>query len=67
MAASKNILLIRLNSLGDALFTLPAVHDIWDNFPPAWKGTCNACGYAFFTWPKPAMVREAELQRKNRP
>ena len=35
MAASENILLIRLKSIGDILFTLPAVHAIRESFPAA--------------------------------
>jgi heptosyltransferase-1 len=30
-----NILLIRLKSIGDILFTLPAVHALRENFPDA--------------------------------
>jgi ADP-heptose:LPS heptosyltransferase len=35
MAAPENILLIRLKSIGDVVFTLPAVHVIRCNFPDA--------------------------------
>jgi len=35
MAAPENILLIRLKSIGDILFTLPAVHAVRKNFPDA--------------------------------
>ena len=35
MVANKNILLIRLKSIGDVLFTLPAVHIVRGNFPGA--------------------------------
>ena len=35
MDAPENILLIRLQSIGDILFTLPAVHRIRENFPRA--------------------------------
>ena len=35
MAARENILLIRLKSIGDILFTLPAVHAVRENFPGA--------------------------------
>jgi ADP-heptose:LPS heptosyltransferase len=35
MVANKNILLIRLKSIGDVLFTLPAVHRVRENFPGA--------------------------------
>jgi ADP-heptose:LPS heptosyltransferase len=35
MDANKNILLIRLKSIGDILFTLPAVHAVRENFPDA--------------------------------
>lgn len=35
MADAANILLIRLKSIGDVLFTLPAVHLARENFPPA--------------------------------
>jgi ADP-heptose:LPS heptosyltransferase len=35
MPAEKNILLIRLKSIGDVLFTLPAVHVVRENFPAA--------------------------------
>ena len=35
MATPKNILLIRLKSIGDILFTLPAVHTVRENFPGA--------------------------------
>jgi ADP-heptose:LPS heptosyltransferase len=35
MDASENILLIRLKSIGDILFTLPAVHAARENFPRA--------------------------------
>jgi ADP-heptose:LPS heptosyltransferase len=35
MAARQNILLIRLKSIGDILFTLPAVHVVRENFPDA--------------------------------
>jgi ADP-heptose:LPS heptosyltransferase len=35
MDAPENILLIRLQSIGDILFTLPAVHCIRENFPRA--------------------------------
>jgi ADP-heptose:LPS heptosyltransferase len=35
MAACENILLIRLKSIGDILFTLPAVHAVRGNFPNA--------------------------------
>jgi ADP-heptose:LPS heptosyltransferase len=35
MDALENILLIRLQSIGDILFTLPAVHRIRENFPRA--------------------------------
>jgi ADP-heptose:LPS heptosyltransferase len=35
MAAPENILLIRLKSIGDILFTLPAVHVVRENFPGA--------------------------------
>jgi ADP-heptose:LPS heptosyltransferase len=35
MNTDKNILLIRLKSIGDVLFTLPAVHVVRENFPGA--------------------------------
>ena len=35
MDANENILLIRLKSIGDIVFTLPAVHVVRDNFPSA--------------------------------
>jgi ADP-heptose:LPS heptosyltransferase len=35
MDACENILLIRLKSIGDILFTLPAVHAVRENFPSA--------------------------------
>src|SRR5882757_11470646 len=35
MATRENILLIRLKSIGDVLFTLPAVHAVRANFPDA--------------------------------
>ena len=35
MDANPNILLIRLKSIGDILFTLPAVHAVRENFPSA--------------------------------
>ena len=35
MDANPNILLIRLKSIGDVLFTLPAVHAVRENFPSA--------------------------------
>lgn len=35
MATPENILLIRLKSIGDVLFTLPAVHAVRQNFPHA--------------------------------
>ena len=35
MDAKENILLVRLRSIGDILFTLPAVHVVRDNFPGA--------------------------------
>src|SRR6267378_456057 len=35
MATRENILLIRLKSIGDVLFTLPAVHAVRQNFPDA--------------------------------
>jgi len=35
MPADMNILLIRLKSIGDVLFVLPAVHQVRDNFPGA--------------------------------
>lgn len=35
MSGGKNILLIRLKSIGDILFTLPAVNAVRDNFPDA--------------------------------
>jgi ADP-heptose:LPS heptosyltransferase len=35
MDAPENILLIRLKSIGDVLFTLPAVHVVRENFPSA--------------------------------
>lgn len=35
MATRENILLIRLKSIGDVLFTLPAVHAVRENFPEA--------------------------------
>ena len=35
MEAKPNILLIRLKSIGDILFTLPAVHTVRENFPDA--------------------------------
>jgi len=35
MSAAENILLIRLKSIGDILFTLPAVHAVRENFPGA--------------------------------
>jgi len=35
MADNENILLIRLKSIGDILFTLPAVHAVRENFPDA--------------------------------
>ena len=35
MAASENILLTRLKSIGDVLFTLPAVHAVRGHFPGA--------------------------------
>jgi len=35
MAAQENILMIRLKSIGDVLFTLPAVHAVRQNFPDA--------------------------------
>jgi ADP-heptose:LPS heptosyltransferase len=35
MATRENILLIRLKSIGDVLFTLPAVHAVRENFPDA--------------------------------
>jgi ADP-heptose:LPS heptosyltransferase len=35
MDARENILLIRLKSIGDILFTLPAVHALRENFPDA--------------------------------
>jgi ADP-heptose:LPS heptosyltransferase len=35
MAAKSNILLIRFKSMGDILFTLPAVHAVRENFPSA--------------------------------
>jgi ADP-heptose:LPS heptosyltransferase len=35
MDARENILLIRLKSIGDILFTLPAVHAVRENFPRA--------------------------------
>ena len=35
MTARENILLIRLRSIGDVLFTLPAVHAVRENFPDA--------------------------------
>ena len=35
MDANENILLIRLKSIGDVLFTLPAVHAVRENFPGA--------------------------------
>lgn len=35
MNGAENILLIRLKSIGDILFTLPAVHVVRDNFPEA--------------------------------
>jgi ADP-heptose:LPS heptosyltransferase len=35
MTAPENILLIRLKSIGDIVFTLPAVHAVRENFPDA--------------------------------
>ena len=35
MATRENILFIRLKSIGDVLFTLPAVHAVRENFPSA--------------------------------
>ncbi len=35
MGAVENILVIRFKSIGDVLFTLPAIHAIRDNFPKA--------------------------------
>jgi ADP-heptose:LPS heptosyltransferase len=35
MTTQENILLIRLKSIGDVLFTLPAVHAVRENFPDA--------------------------------
>jgi ADP-heptose:LPS heptosyltransferase len=35
MATRENILIIRLKSIGDVLFTLPAVHAVRENFPDA--------------------------------
>ena len=35
MANPENILIIRLKSIGDVLFTLPAVHAVRENFPDA--------------------------------
>ncbi len=35
MDAAQNILLIRLRSIGDIVFTLPAVHRVRENFPEA--------------------------------
>lgn len=35
MSACENILLIRLKSIGDLIFTLPAVHAVRENFPSA--------------------------------
>ena len=35
MSATENILLIRLKSIGDVVFTLPAIHMIRENFPDA--------------------------------
>src|SRR5271170_6450543 len=35
MSAPKNILLIRLKSIGDIVFALPAVHAVRENFPDA--------------------------------
>ncbi len=35
MNPRKNILVVRLKSIGDVLFTLPAVHALRDNFPDA--------------------------------
>jgi ADP-heptose:LPS heptosyltransferase len=35
MTAPENILLIRLKSIGDILFTLPAIHVVRENFPTA--------------------------------
>lgn len=35
MTVRPNILLIRLKSIGDILFTLPAVHAVRENFPSA--------------------------------
>jgi heptosyltransferase-1 len=35
MSQNENILLIRLKSIGDVLFTLPAVHRVRENFPGA--------------------------------
>src|SRR5438034_11596574 len=35
MSDAEKILLIRLKSIGDILFTLPAVHRLRDNFPRA--------------------------------
>jgi ADP-heptose:LPS heptosyltransferase len=35
MSAPENILLIRLKSIGDVLFTLPAIHAVRENFPDA--------------------------------
>ena len=35
MATRENILIIRLKSIGDVLFTLPAVHAVRENFPEA--------------------------------
>ncbi len=35
MNALENILLIRLKSIGDIVFTLPAVHAVRENFPDA--------------------------------
>ena len=35
MSATENILLMRLKSIGDVVFTLPAIHMIRENFPDA--------------------------------
>ena len=35
LSQNENILLIRLKSIGDVLFTLPAVHRVRENFPGA--------------------------------
>ena len=35
MSARENILLMRLKSMGDVVFTLPAIHMVRENFPDA--------------------------------